>query len=587
MSNEKNNTTSRAGMAVVSVIVVLAILGAMSVFIYYWGFCRVYVPAGHLAVVTAKSGDEPSSGSILVERGQRGIWRDVLAEGRHFFDPIRYEVKLFPATVIPLGKVGIVTSRVGRELPVGEVIAPDRDSKGVWRDVLGPGIYRMNPEGYSVEVVDAVNIPVGYVGVVTSQTGAMPKPGEFAAPGERGVLADILQPGLYYINRYAYQVNVIEIGMNQVTMAASSSGGSVVSVRSRLEQANDALQQLEANTLNFQQELRKQRAAEAPQAAAAPMRALAAEKEASERVADKRAAGKKAAAPAKVTLPVVLSETAQIFGVSRAVEFPSRDGFKVALDMTVEFELMPENIARIYLLYGDLPQVVEKIILPQVLSVSRLKGSSYRAQDFIMGEGRENFQNELSRDLGKTLAGRNILVYNAIIRNVEIPLNILTPIRAVSLAREQDLTNKSLQETAKKQAELNIETELIEQRRREVQQETLKMVAETNAGRDQQVAGIRAETELAVANTKLKKSEIQARIIQLKGETSVKALYLVNSASAQGEQLKATALGGTGKLAELHLVEALNPKVTTRIIYAGAGTLWTDIKSGVLPLSAK
>ena len=68
--------------------------------------------------------------------------------------------------------------------------------------------------------------------------------------------------------------------------------------------------------------------------------------------------------------------------------------------MTVEFELMPENLAKIYLLYGDLPQVVEKIILPQVLSVSRLKGSSYRAQDFIMGEGRETFQYDLSQVLG-------------------------------------------------------------------------------------------------------------------------------------------------------------------------------------------
>ncbi len=117
-----------------------------------------------------------------------------------------------------------------------------------------------------------------------------------------------------------------------------------------------------------------------------------------------------------------LSEEAQIFGVSKTVEFPSRDGFKVSLEMTVEFELLPEYISKIYLVYGDLPQVVEKIIMPQVLSVSRLKGSSYGAQDFIMGEGRENFQRDLRDELVKTLKTKNIIVHNAIIRSVEIPM---------------------------------------------------------------------------------------------------------------------------------------------------------------------
>ena len=34
--------------------------------IYMWGFCRFYVPPEHMAIVTAKSGQEPQSGSLLV-----------------------------------------------------------------------------------------------------------------------------------------------------------------------------------------------------------------------------------------------------------------------------------------------------------------------------------------------------------------------------------------------------------------------------------------------------------------------------------------------------------------------------------------
>jgi hypothetical protein len=247
--------------------------------------------------------------------------------------------------------------------------------------------------------------------------------------------------------------------------------------------------------------------------------------------------------------------------------------------MTVEFELMPENISRIYLLYGDLPQVVEKIILPQVLSISRIKGSNYKAQDFIMGDGREKFQNDLRDELKETLAGKHIVVHNAIIRNVEIPQDILKPIQAVSLAREQNLTNLAMQTTAKKLAELNTETELIEQRRREVSQETRKIVALINAEAKREVASIDASTRLQVANIGLKRAEIIARTNQVTGEAQVKAKYLVENEAAKGELLKAKALGDASLMGQLHMIDKLSPNVETQVIYAGEGTLWTDLKN--------
>lgn len=37
-----------------------------------------------MAVVTAKSGKAPAPGTILVERGEKGIWREVLRRGGIF-----------------------------------------------------------------------------------------------------------------------------------------------------------------------------------------------------------------------------------------------------------------------------------------------------------------------------------------------------------------------------------------------------------------------------------------------------------------------------------------------------------------------
>ncbi len=578
MSTENFKTEKSARTTVVSLILTFAFLILLLWGAYTWLLCRFYVPPGQMAVVTAKIGKAPAPGSILVGPGEKGIRHDVLAEGRHFLDPFCYEVKIVPAIEIPLGKVGVVTSKVGNELPPGEIIAAGRDSKGVWRNVLGPGTYRLNPQGYQVDILDAINIPAGYVGVVTSQTGKLPQEGEFAASGEKGVLRDILQPGLYYINGRAYQVNVIEIGMNQVSMSGDGeSASSVIERRSKLDTAGNALEAIAANTLNAQQEMRLNRAMSSSSSAPVQKKAVAAVKTVARKAPFR-------SADAATSEPQKIEEDAVIYGISRFVEFPSRDGFKILIDMTVEFELMPESISRIYLLYGDLPQVVAKIILPQVLSVSRLKGSSYKAQDFIMGEGREIFQNELRADLVKALAEKNIIVHNAIIRQVEIPSDILTPIRASSLATEQNLTNLSLQETAKIQAELNTETSMIEQRRQEIEQETRKMAAEIAATRKNAVGKINAETALEVAVIRLEKATIEAQTSRLRGETKVKTDFMRESAIAESAELRARALGRDGTLAELKLIEFLNPRVETRIIHAGEGTFWTDLKSGAVAL---
>lgn len=89
-----------------------------------WGFCRFYVSTNHMAIVTAKMfGDPLPPGQILAKKGQKGIQEDVLGEGRHFLNPIFYEYEIVPVIIIPPGKVGVVTSKLGSELPEGEFIA--------------------------------------------------------------------------------------------------------------------------------------------------------------------------------------------------------------------------------------------------------------------------------------------------------------------------------------------------------------------------------------------------------------------------------------------------------------------------------
>ena len=565
--------------------------------VFLWNYCRVYVPEGHMAIVTSKTGKALPPGAILAEEGEKGVQRVPLAEGRHFLNPINNEWRIVKAQSVKVGQVAVVTSKTGKELPPGEILAADEVSKGVWKNVLGPGTYRLNPEGYDVQALDAISIPIGYVGVVTSQAGKPAKKGSFAGPGEKGVMEKVLQPGLYYVNARAYQIDVVEVGMNQVSIVGKS--GTVVLTKGQLVNVNGALKELQENTLARQVERRddyvrsnrdsgilSQREAsslnlaqkKSPPAASAPGKRPGQDAEMAREIKKRK--------QAPLPQPKAPPADNVAFGMNQFVQFPSSDGFSILLDMTVEFELLPENISRIFMLYGDLPAVVSKIILPQILSVSRMKGSDYKARDFIDGGGREKFQQEMTAELVRILGEKHILVRNAIVRHVEVPSEILEPIQQASIAKEQDLTNKTQRETAKKQAELNTEMAMVQQLKKETEQETLKITATTAAEMKKDVAVIEAQAKLDVAKLDLERATVEAKIIRTRGEAEVKAKFAVENEKALGERRRAKVFKDSSTLADLVFAENMATNLEIRVIHAGEGTLWTDLKGAAMTIPA-
>ena len=555
-----------------SCLVPLILLGGVVWFIWMWGFCRLYVAPGKMAVITSKIGDPLPPDQILANEGQKGIRANVLGEGRYFLNPIFYDWEFFDCQRISPGQVGIVTSKVGAELPQGEFLADD-DQKGIWRRVLGPGTYRINPYGYVIETTPAVSIPIGYAGVITSLSGKQADAGAFAEPGQKGVREDILQPGLYFLNPREFRVDVLEIGVSQVSMLKA---GGRVFTKAQLAVQNDALQELNLNMLEQQAEKRERYLQKSGNLFSSrsdsrlqergnyrPQTAEAQDQRDLQRVPQQYRLGNDMAS----------------LGLAQVLEFPSRDGFPISLDMTVEFELHPRNIAWIFRTYGDLPAVLDKIIVPQISSVARNKGSEYGARDFVAGDARSVFQSELTSALKATLESKNILIHNALIRHVSVPMQILEPIQQVGLAIEQDLTNKERQNTAKKLAELNTELTLIEQRKQEVAEETKKIRAEIRADQDLQVATIRADTQKQVAEIRKQTAGMDANRVRLLGTAKADAYERVAGARADGLGLKARAMGDPEAYTLWEFAMGLPQKLKLQIIHAGDGTLWTDLKT--------
>jgi hypothetical protein len=195
----------------------LPVLGAIVFMLVTWNAFFKYVPPQRILVVVSKNGSELPPDQVVAEPGQKGVLREVLGEGWHFVMPVIYATELHDVTVIPPGKLGVVTALGGKMLPPGQILADSEDERGIRRHVLLPGAYRINPYAQQVELAPAVEIKPGFVGVQRRLLGSDNTKRFADRPGEKGILRDVLQPGLYYVNPKEYEIKLSEVGIYQTS----------------------------------------------------------------------------------------------------------------------------------------------------------------------------------------------------------------------------------------------------------------------------------------------------------------------------------------------------------------------------------
>ncbi|MCG3125243.1 MAG: hypothetical protein CHACPFDD_00059 [Phycisphaerae bacterium] len=213
-------------------------LAALLVGAYVWFVQRVEVGPNEVLVLVRKWGARlPSSAegqvvlypSLLKEIGEgarpAGIVYEPLTEGRHFCDPLFWERITVPVTLIAQDEVGIKVRRYGRPLAAGKIVATEPDERGPLPDVLKPGRYAINTLAYDVKRFRPIFVPAGHVGVRTllwGETNAQPN--EFlAAAGQRGTQSDVVVPGMYYVNPYVEQIDVIDVRSHTLDLREADS----------------------------------------------------------------------------------------------------------------------------------------------------------------------------------------------------------------------------------------------------------------------------------------------------------------------------------------------------------------------------
>ena len=222
-------------------------------FILRFLFGMVIVPENKIGLVTKKfvlvgSNRELPAGRIIATKGEAGFQGQTLAPGLYWsMWPWQFAVSMQPFTVIPEGKIGLVLSNDGAEIPTGAILGRKVDSnnfqdaklflenggqKGRQTAYITAGTYRINTYAFTVTVTNMVIIHENMVGIVTTLDGQPIESGQIAGKyveghnnfqdfdaflengGNRGLQPSIILAGSYNINPWAIQIE--EVPMTEV-----------------------------------------------------------------------------------------------------------------------------------------------------------------------------------------------------------------------------------------------------------------------------------------------------------------------------------------------------------------------------------
>jgi hypothetical protein len=263
-----------------------------------------------------------------------------------------------------------------------------------------------------------------------------------------------------------------------------------------------------------------------------------------------------------------------------AIIFPSSDGFTVGLDVTLLWELSPENAVNAVNTFGQVSDLVERVINPKLDSACRNEGSNYTAKEMVQGDTRAKFQDSFTDKLTEYASQAPLEVIAALPRRVYVPVKIQLPIMQAQLKKEEMLTNKEIELTSKVEAKLEEQKKLVEQEIQQVKADTRVLRASIQAEAEKEIGEFEASTRLMVSKIELETQKVDAQIATIMSEADAATVEFKGKKEAELYKSNVNAFGTPESYnSYIFAIEALPvEKLPVKIIHSGEGTLWTDIK---------
>jgi hypothetical protein len=514
------------------------------------------------------TGADLPPGQILAEEGQKGVTREIHAQGWYFFNKLTHRAEVSKVTEVGTDQICILKQESGDPLPEGRILAPVRRQpdgtlitnamglpesqfKGELEEYLGPGKYRIHPYMYKVRLVSWSQVGAGQVGVLTRLDGLPLPAGEFIAPVKRdqqgqvllkdgipqsaykGILEEVLKPGNYRVHPGLYKfetVPAVKVEAGFVGIVTARTGAPMPEGHLLASEGQRGVQEkvLSPGTYYLN--------------------------------------------PAMYTVDLVsiqshiaefLDDKGATPHATEVIDFPSNDGFHIKIDVAVEWRVNADKVAEVFTRLGNIKEIETKVTMPNTRSIARVEGSKYNAKDFIQGEARERFERVFFADLQRVCADKGVEILRGMVRKIQVPEEIAKPIRDAEIANQELLRNQQEKLRANSAAEKMEAETRINQRKQQIEAETAKKVAETQA-----------QQRLAVAEVNLQTAKREAEAALTLGKAEADVIFFKKEAEAKGVQVMTTAFGGGDNLARYELAKGMAANTSFVWLPANEGTFW-------------
>ncbi|CAB4175433.1 Band 7 domain containing protein [uncultured Caudovirales phage] len=511
-------------------------------------FGMVIIPEDKIGLVTKKfvlfgANRSLPDGKIIALNGEPGFQANTLAPGLYWFYWVwQFSIEQSPLTIIPQGKIGLLSAKDGAQLPTGAILARHVDcdnyqdtnafltnggQRGKQVGYLNNGVYRINPFLFDLAMTDITYIEDGMVGVITALDGIPLDQGSIAGKvindhnnfqdfdkflkhdGQRGLQVQVVQAGNYSLNPWAVQVEKVamtQIPIGHVGVVISYVGEEGVDTTGETFKHGNIVKKGEKGVC------------------ITPLDP-----------------GKYAINPYTHKIEVVpttnlvlnwanaRNESHQLDKGLSTITVRSKDGFPFNLDVSQIIHIPATEAPKVIARFGSMQNLVSQVLEPTIGNYFRNSAQDSDVIAFLTT--RQARQNAAKDSISRVLEEYNVHAVDTLIGDITPPESLMKTLTDRKIAQEEEVTFET-------------------QRKAQDQRKTLESA---KALADMQGKMVAAQQSVEIsqreAEASVKRSEGEAKALELKAGAQAKAKKMM--AEADAAQIKLTGDAEASKIAAI------------------------------------
>ena len=555
-------------------------------------FGMVIIPENKIGLVTKKfvlfgANKQLPDGKIIALNGEPGYQADTLAPGLYWgYWVWQFSIDQADLTVIPKGKIGLLSAKDGAQLPTGAILARHVESdnfqdtraflanggqRGKQVGYLNNGVYRINPFLFEIAVADITYIEDGNVGVITALDGVPLDAGNIAGKviedhnnfqdfdkfllhgGQRGLQTQVIQAGNYSLNPWAVEVE--KVAMTQIPIGHV---GVIISY------VGDEGKDVTGDGFKHGNIVKK------------------GEKGVCITPLDP---GKYAINPythkieTVPTTNLVLNwanartESHNLDKGLSTITVRSKDGFPFNLDVSQIIHIPAPEAPKVIARFGSMQNLVSQVLEPTIGNYFRNSAQDSDVISFL--STRQSRQDAAKASISKVLEEYNVHAVDTLIGDITPPESLMKTLTDRKIAQEEEVTFETQRKAQDQRKTLESAKALADMQGKMVaaQQSVEISQREAEAAVKKSEGEAKAMELKAGAQSKAKKlmAEADAAQIELTGSAEAKKIEAIGKATAEAYDLQVKAMGedNFGKLKVTEMIGTNGIKIIPEILIQG------------------